>query len=116
MNGYVGIRTGCLVEFNSGFCMGLYTHSKEDVMFGNMKLTTKMAAGFGIMIAIIAILGVFCWKGLGKIEHKVETGDDANRLVKFSLEGRQHEKNFMLRKDRQYFDDAKEINTSFRNR
>ena len=78
-------------------------------MFSEMKLATKMALGFGIMILITAVMGLVNWRGLAKIEEKAETGDDANRLVRYSLEGRQHEKNFMLRKDREYFKSAQTL-------
>lgn len=75
-------------------------------MFKNMKLSTKIASGFGILILVCAVLGYTGWSSLGKVGVKVELGDDANQMVKESLQGRQHEKNFMLRKDKQYLDNA----------
>ena len=36
-------------------------------MFSNMKLSTKMACGFGVLIALIAVLGVISWQGMATV-------------------------------------------------
>src|SRR6056297_1661133 len=55
-------------------------------MFGmKMKLSVKIWLGFILLIAIIAIVGFMSWNGITNSANKVETADDANRLVKYSL-------------------------------
>jgi len=55
-------------------------------MFGmKMKLSVKIWMGFIILIAIIAVVGFMSWNGITNSANKVETADDANRLVKYSL-------------------------------
>ena len=40
-------------------------------MFKNMKLSTKISSGFGILILICAVLGYIGWSSLGKVGAKV---------------------------------------------
>ena len=47
----------------------------------NVRLNTKLRYGFGVMIAISMILGYTGWSNLGKVEHKVVIGDEANRFA-----------------------------------
>src|SRR6056297_4245758 len=55
-------------------------------MFGiQMKLSVKIWMGFIILIAIIGVVGFMSWNGITNSANKVETADDANRLVKFAL-------------------------------
>ncbi|HRW35295.1 MAG TPA: methyl-accepting chemotaxis protein, partial [Thermotogota bacterium] len=55
-------------------------------MFGmKMKLSTKIWMGFILLLAIITVVGFMSWNGITNSAKKVETADDANRLVKFSL-------------------------------
>src|SRR6056297_2636914 len=55
-------------------------------MFGiKMKLSTKIWMGCILLLAIITIVGFMSWNGITNSAAKVETADDANRLVKFSL-------------------------------
>ncbi|MCE5252487.1 methyl-accepting chemotaxis protein [bacterium] len=82
-------------------------------MFKNMGLSTKITLGFGIIIMIATIIGYVGWSSLRTVRIKVDIGDSANRMVKDSLTGRQHEKNFMLRKDKQYFEEAKTLTEQF---
>jgi methyl-accepting chemotaxis protein len=82
-------------------------------MFKNMKLATKLAMGFGILIVISAILGYTGWNSVGTIEKQVTNADDANRLIKWSLDGRMMEKNFIQRKDKKYYEDGQELATRF---
>ena len=41
--------------------------------------------GFILLLAIITVVGFMSWNGITNSANKVETADDANRLVKFSL-------------------------------
>jgi len=66
-----------------------------------MKMTIgrKLALGFGGLILLILIVGAISYSSLSRIIDKVEKADDANRIVKYSLEARRAEKNFIIRKD-----------------
>jgi methyl-accepting chemotaxis protein len=74
-----------------------------------MKVGTKLATGFGLLVVIVGILGFVGWYNLGIVSTKVEIADDALAAVTDSLKSRQSEKNFMLRKDHKYFDEAKNL-------
>ena len=55
-------------------------------MFGmKMKLSVKIWMGFIVLIVIIGVVGFMSWNGITNSAHKVITADDANRLVKYSL-------------------------------
>ncbi|MEA3359237.1 MAG: methyl-accepting chemotaxis protein, partial [Thermodesulfobacteriota bacterium] len=75
-------------------------------MFKQMKLASKLYLGFAIVVVIAAVIGYMGWSSLGKVEHKVVIGDEANRFVKIINEARLAEKNFMIRGDEKY---AKEM-------
>ena len=66
-----------------------------------MKMTIgrKLAIGFGGLVLLILIVGAISYSSLFRILDKVDKADDANRLVKFSLEARRAEKNFIIGKD-----------------
>ncbi|MBN1345129.1 MAG: methyl-accepting chemotaxis protein [Phycisphaerae bacterium] len=82
-------------------------------MLRNMKLATKLGLSFGVLVVIAGVLGYLGWTSLGKVGAKVEIADDANRMLKESLRGRIHEKNFMLRKDKKYKDEAVKLVQDF---
>ena len=71
-------------------------------MFKNMKLATKLASGFGLMVVIAGVLGYMGWSSLCKVEHKVVIGDDANRFIKIINDARLAEKNFIRHGDEKY--------------
>jgi len=71
-------------------------------MFRNMKLGTKVAGGFGVVLLFTAIVGVVGFRGLKSVSVIVDKADDGNRLIKQAKDCRQQEKNFMLRKDKKY--------------
>ena len=62
-----------------------------------MKLATKISLGFGIMVAIVAVLGCMGWRILNKVNQQVLLSDSANRSAVQLLEARRQEKNFQLR-------------------
>ncbi len=70
-------------------------------MFKNLKLGYKIGGGFGLMIIIIALLGVLAWTSMNNIIHVVDIADDASQLVKYALNVRQSEKNFILRENQE---------------
>jgi len=67
-----------------------------------MKLATKLALAFGVMVVIAGILGYMGWSSLGTVAARVENADDANRLLKFAKDCRIQEKNLIMRGDKKY--------------
>lgn len=63
----------------------------------NMKLATKLALGFGIVLVLTGVVAFMGYNGLNNVAHSVDIADDANRMVKDMLECRRQEKNFVLR-------------------
>ncbi len=67
----------------------------------NLRLAWKLGIGFGALIVLT--LGI-AWVGLSGIQgirERVAKADDMNRLVKFMLDARIQEKNFMIRRDKE---------------
>ena len=77
-------------------------------MFKNMKIGTKITA----LAVVLIFLGTFAaltgYIGLSKVTNRVEKADNINDIIKGILVARQHEKNFMLRKDKSYIEKAAE--------
>ncbi|MEA1968717.1 MAG: hypothetical protein U9N77_10940 [Thermodesulfobacteriota bacterium] len=71
-------------------------------MFKNLNLGIKQGIGFGIIIILAAVIGITGSVSIKKINSSVITSDNQNRLIKYVLQLRQHEKNFILRNDHQY--------------
>ena len=57
----------------------------------------KLAIGFAIVLILAVIVGIFGIYSLLNVIDRVDKGDDANRLVKYVLESRKNEKNFIIR-------------------
>jgi methyl-accepting chemotaxis protein len=70
-------------------------------MFKNLKLGAKIILGFLTILVPLIIVSYFSYTGLSNVVVSVDIADDANRLVKNVLEIRRHEKNFIIRSDRQ---------------
>jgi signal transduction histidine kinase len=70
-----------------------------------MKIREKLFLGFGLYIFLAVVLGFFAYKELRMIGTRltlVETADDITNTI---LEVRRYEKNFLLFKDRESFDE-----------
>ena len=63
----------------------------------DVKVKTKILTGFALVVLIAAVIGYIGFSSMGTVVDRVDKADDANRLVKYVLEARQQEKNFMLR-------------------
>ncbi len=76
-----------------------------------MKMTIgrKLAMGFGGLVLLILVVGAISYSSLSGILDKIGKADDANRLVKLTLEARRAEKNFMLRHEKSHIDENAEI-------
>jgi len=70
----------------------------------NFKLGKKLYIGFGAVMVLAAAIAYVAYDGLNNVTHQVEVADDANRIIKQTLEVRRHEKNFMMRGDKEYMD------------
>ena len=78
----------------------------------DVKVSAKLYFGFGTIVVLAVLIGFIGWNGLNKVSFSVVKADDANRIVKNALEARQIEKNFALRKDAQYIDQANKLKDS----
>ena len=74
-------------------------------MLKNMRLGLKLGLGFGVVLLLTIIVAGIGYRGMLGVEDRLDKADDVNRLVRFILEGRMQEKNFMLRKDQKNIDD-----------
>ena len=68
----------------------------------NLKIWMKLSVGFAIILLLTCAVGYVGWSGLSDTATIVEKADDANRLIKQSLNARLEQKNFMAEKDDQY--------------
>ncbi|MEA1979734.1 MAG: methyl-accepting chemotaxis protein [candidate division Zixibacteria bacterium] len=68
----------------------------------NLKIGKKLYIGFGIVLILAMAVGYIGWSGLDNVAKRVVNADDANRLIKWSLECRRQEKNYILRNDMMY--------------
>ncbi|WP_319541350.1 methyl-accepting chemotaxis protein [uncultured Pseudodesulfovibrio sp.] len=66
-------------------------------MLNNLKLGIKLSFGFGLVLLLTALVALIGINGMQNIQDRVDKADDVNRLVRFILESRIQEKNFMLR-------------------
>ncbi|MBG0790811.1 MAG: HAMP domain-containing protein [Desulfovibrionaceae bacterium] len=83
-------------------------------MLNNLRLGVKLGIGFGIVLVLTATMAAISFRGMQNLQDRVVKADDVNRLVRFMLESRIGEKNFMLRKDAKYVDEhAAELKTMY---
>ena len=65
----------------------------------NLKIGTKLAIGFAIVIVISAVVGTVGYTGMQSLTDRINKTDDANTVSKYALDLRRYEKDFMLRHD-----------------
>ncbi|QGY38663.1 HAMP domain-containing protein [Pseudodesulfovibrio cashew] len=68
-------------------------------MLNNLRLGVKLGIGFALVLVLTAVVAFIGYSAMLGIQDRVDKADDVNRLVRFILEARVQEKNFMLRKD-----------------
>ncbi|WP_243546028.1 HAMP domain-containing methyl-accepting chemotaxis protein [Pseudodesulfovibrio tunisiensis] len=68
-------------------------------MLKNLKLGVKLGLGFGVVLMLTAFVAMIGFNGMVNVQDRVDKADDVNRLVRYILEARVQEKNYMLRKD-----------------
>jgi methyl-accepting chemotaxis protein len=71
----------------------------------NLRLAMKLGIGFGVVLALTALLAVISWSGMSSILDRVDKADAMNDIIKMVLETRRHEKNFQIRHDQKSQDD-----------
>ena len=54
---------------------------KEDQSMKNMRLSTKIGGGFGVLIILASIVGGTCWKGLHDISEKNVLSEEARQCL-----------------------------------
>jgi len=67
-----------------------------------MRIGTKIALLAGVLLFLGSIIAFVGSRGLSGVAQRVYLADDVNRIIKYMLEARRQEKNFMLRGDRSY--------------
>ena len=78
-------------------------------MFKKMKLSTKIAGLAAILMLLGFIVAFVGYNGLSGVVDRVGKADDMNRVVKYNLELRRQEKNFMIHKNHTYVDKVKDL-------
>ena len=76
--------------------------------FRNLRVGAKLGVGFGIVLLLTALITFVASSALHGVTDRVGKADDVNRMVKFLLEARQQEKNFVIRGEQKYADGVKE--------
>jgi len=71
-------------------------------MLKNINLGLKIGGGFVIVLLLMAIVAYIGYSGMRGVADRVEKADVMNTLVKYMLEARVHEKDFIRLKEDQY--------------
>ncbi len=69
-----------------------------------VKVGHKIAGGFTAVLLLLAVVAGFGYFGLNRVAERVEKLDTASQMIKQNLEARRHEKNFIIRGDKEYLD------------
>ncbi len=75
--------------------------NKARVWLGKLTVGKKLGVGFGIILILAAILGAEGMWSMFKVNERMSKADDANRIVKFTLDLRGEEKNYIIRGSQQ---------------
>lgn len=78
-------------------------------MLKNLKLSTKIIVGFGVILVFMFAVGYIGYDGLVKVSQRVDNVSDVGQIVRRMKAARQHEKNYMLRGDKEYVDKNNEL-------
>ncbi|RZB34951.1 MAG: methyl-accepting chemotaxis protein [Desulfobacteraceae bacterium Eth-SRB1] len=72
-------------------------------MFKNMKVGAKIASGFALITILAIIVGIAGYMIINNITHQVEIAEVGYMIKEGSLETRRQEKNYIIRKQEEYF-------------
>ncbi len=78
-------------------------------MFKNMKLGTKIAGGFAIVLILTAVLSYISYNGMATVADRIDKVADCNEIIHKMVTARQQEKNFIIRGDHKYVTKVDEI-------
>lgn len=78
-------------------------------MFKKLKLGTKIAAGFAVVLLLTAVMSYVAYSGMETVSDRVDKVADCNEVIHKMVIIRQQEKNFILRKDNKYVDKVDEL-------
>jgi len=76
--------------------------------FRNLKMGVKIFGGFSIVLILMIIVAIFSYNGLSGVVHRASNKDKVGKLTQSFYRARQHEKNFIMRKDSSYVDKLKQ--------
>jgi len=65
-------------------------------MFKQMKLSSKMAMGFGALVVVTAILGLVTWRGLGQVKESTTVSEEANAALNSMTDCGNLRRDFMI--------------------
>jgi len=69
-----------------------------------MKLGTKITIGFLSVLMMTIVVAIVGWRGMSSVSEKAITADRTQLILRFLLEARRHEKNYIIRGEQEYAD------------
>jgi len=72
--------------------------------FKDVRLGLKIGGGFGVVIMLTCVVALIGWGGLVKVGNRVDNSNRITAIDKAISVARQHEKNYILRGDKEYVD------------
>ncbi|MDP2847714.1 MAG: methyl-accepting chemotaxis protein [Humidesulfovibrio sp.] len=78
----------------------------------NLRLAMKLGLGFGVVLALTALLAALSWNGLSNVLDRVDKSDAMSEIIRLGLESRRHEKNFQIRRDQKSQDEVAKNNVA----
>lgn len=71
-----------------------------------MRIGTKLAGGFAIMLVLMALLGVFAYTAMNAMKLQFDIADRAATMEADMLQARRYEKNYIIRGDQEYLNSS----------
>ncbi|MCB2185268.1 MAG: hypothetical protein KQJ78_02545 [Deltaproteobacteria bacterium] len=68
----------------------------------HVNLKTKLYGGFAVVLVLMLLVAGLGWFALSRVESRTARTVQADTLEKLILDARRHEKNFILRRDKEY--------------
>lgn len=77
-------------------------------MLKDLKIGIKIGGGFVVVLILTTIVAITGWMGLNGVVDKVNKADDTNRIIKYMVDVRNDEKNFIMRGDAKYIESVRQ--------
>ncbi len=71
-------------------------------MFRNMGLGRKIGLGFILVLIFTGVVSFVGWDGMRTVTARVDKADDMSRMIEMHLQSRRHEKNFIIRGEKEF--------------